>query len=48
VLARQGLIERLERGEGDRRTTFIELADKLAAHAEVKRVLADMLTDATR
>ena len=30
------LIERLERGEGNRRALFTELADKLAAHATVE------------
>src|SRR5438128_12188032 len=30
------LIEKLEKGEGSRRAVFIELADKLAAHATVE------------
>jgi len=30
------LIEKLERGDGDRRALFTELADKLAAHATVE------------
>lgn len=30
------LFERIEKGEGDRRATLIELADKLAAHATVE------------
>jgi hemerythrin superfamily protein len=30
------LVERLESGEGDRRALFMELADKLAAHATVE------------
>jgi hemerythrin superfamily protein len=30
------LLDKLERGAGDRRATFMELADKLAAHATVE------------